>query len=59
MFLRSVFYNQPVMRGEIGRLKVYEFTGERVDCDFWSRHFLGEGVGVGSEKEFAKIATAL
>lgn len=59
MFLRSVFYDQLVMRGENGIPKVYEFTGERVDCDFWDRHFLGEGVGVGSEKEFAKIAMAL
>ena len=21
------------------------FTGERVDCDFWGRHFRDEGVG--------------
>ena len=45
MFLRSVVYDQLVMRKEIGRRKVCQFTGERVDCDFWDRHFLGEGVG--------------
>lgn len=41
------------MRGEIGRPKVCELTGEGVHCDFWDRHFLGEGVG---EEEYAKIA---
>lgn len=61
MFLRSVVYDQLVMRGEIGRPKGCEFTGERVDCDFWDRHYLGGGVGVGSEEEYAKnlLSTAL
>lgn len=53
VFLRSVVYDQFVMQGDIGRLKDCELTGKGVDCDFWDRHFLGEGVG---EEKYAKIA---
>lgn len=48
-------YDQLAMSGETGRPKDCEFTGERVDCDFWGRHFRGEGAGCGSEEAFAKL----